>query len=132
MPATIQWQNSAHSGLSRDGASGSVIARTYVMFDLQGLMTEAEVGSSLRWIEGAFCSLFGLTVLPRLAVSSDSHVMLTVRDGRKSSMTASGTCQQTLYPRLARLDCSPVGIISALISLFKCVSLCSKTSLPGR
>lgn len=45
-PAAIQWQISDHSGLSREGASGSVRVTTYVIFDLQQSLCKLEVVSS--------------------------------------------------------------------------------------
>jgi hypothetical protein len=91
----IQWHISDHSGLSRDGASGSVKAMVYVSPEDREEL-ELEVAWSL--MVGASLSSSGSIVLPSLAISFGQETV-SVRLGMKSLIT--------------------IGMISAFISLCK-------------
>jgi hypothetical protein len=73
IPVTIQWQNSAHFGSSRDGASGSVMARVNVGDDELGRNSRWELPSLYRKAVGSWSTLVGEMTLPRLALLSDRH-----------------------------------------------------------
>ena len=79
----IQWHISLHSGLLRDGASGSVRVITYVGWVSVVL---PELVSSCKVMDGSFWRCLGLIVLPSEA-SSFFQDTDRVRLGRKSSIT---------------------------------------------
>jgi hypothetical protein len=78
IPVTIQWQNSAHFGSSRDGASGSVMARVNVGEDelgnnTLGMDSNCELGSLYKNAVGSWSTSAGEMTFPRLAVLLDGH-----------------------------------------------------------
>ena len=80
----IQWQISLHSGLSRDGASGSDIA--IVSCGVFSLVVQRLGTASMNLSLGCFCVLEGLIVLPYSASASDQDTE-TVSRGLKESIT---------------------------------------------
>jgi hypothetical protein len=78
MPVTIQWQNSDHFGSSRDGASGSVMARVNVGADALGakplgMDSRCEPASLYRKTVGSWSTSVGEMTFPRLALLWDCH-----------------------------------------------------------
>jgi hypothetical protein len=99
-PVAIQWHISLHSGLSRDGASGSVMAMVY--FKEDDFLNVLDVGSSCSSIVGVSCRSSGFMVFPNSAVLLDGQDIFKVNVGRKSFIT--------------------VGMISAFFSLVELLS----------
>jgi len=110
-PVAIQWHISLHSGLSREGASGSVRAIVYSRED-DVRMDVLDVGSSCNSIFGVSCSSSGFMVLPNSALLLDGQEIFRISDGRKSLIT--------------------VGIISAFFSSWRTSSTLLLSASPFR
>ena len=82
MPVSIQWHISDHSGLSRDGASGSVRVIVYVTLEIR-----VESEAVLKVTLGVSCNFFGFSVFPRSADSPADHSTSSRKEGRNSSTT---------------------------------------------
>lgn len=90
-PVAIQWQNSDHLGLPREGASGSVMVTVYVILErvLQG--SDDDDSGRRSVMDGASCIFFGFNVFPSWALLFKDHFASRSSEGRKSSMTEFGS-----------------------------------------